>query len=314
MASPAPESTREPAGELAGRFLDHLARERNLSPQTLRAYDADLRDFHAFLTDRGTSLLDVDASILRAYLGGLRRRGLARSTCARRVACLRGFYRQLVTWGELEGSPAASLRAPRKERNLPRFLEEEVAAEFVTAPAEVDSLAGLRDRAILETLYSTGARVAELCGLDRGDLDLDAGLARVTGKGSRERQVPLGRPAVAALRDYLALAGGERDSAAPVFRNRSGGRLTTRSVRRVVERWRRRHGLPEDLTPHTLRHSFATHLLARGANLRDVQELLGHASISATQIYTHVTYERLQELYEAKHPRARQSDRNPDTD
>jgi integrase/recombinase XerC len=294
--------------DLRDSFLEHLARERNLSPQTVRAYAVDLVELGAFLEEHGRGALEADTPLLRAYLGRLRRRQLSRATLARRMASLRTFYRWLVERGLLPGSPAAALRAPRRERTLPRFLDRETATRLVTAPASGTSALAPRDHAILETLYSTGARVTELVGMSIGDLDLGSGTVRVRGKGNRERLTVLGEPAVAAIRTYLAILGGcKKDVTSPdqpVFRNRRGTRLSDRSVRRILQQWRRQLGLPEDVTPHTLRHTFATHMLAAGASLRDVQELLGHSSVASTQIYTHVTYEHLQQVYDRTHPRA----------
>jgi len=290
------------------KFQDRLA-ERNYSPHTLRAYGADVAEFlHGFLAREGVSLESVTHLVLRRYLAALRSRRLGRRTLARKLASLRAFFRFLCREGILRANPAAALRMPKAERRLPQVLTCEEVARLLEAPPG-DGLAGLRDRALLELLYSTGARVSEVVSLDVRDVDLPARMVRVMGKRGKERFCPLGRPAAEALQDYLFARGISTVSAPrceePLFLSRRRTRLTTRSVHRILIRRLAQTGLSTRATPHTLRHSFATHLLDRGADLRSVQELLGHAGLSSTQIYTHLTVQRLRQVYQRAHPRAR---------
>ncbi len=290
------------------RFLGYLESERGCSHQTLRAYAGDLAAFARFMSrdgefdPRGVTTLD-----LRHYLAHMRRQGSARTTVARKVACLRSFYRFLVREGVVSDNPASSLTVPRRRQRLPTFLDEAEVVRLLGAP-DTATVAGRRDRAILEMLYSTGMRVGELTAVNIEDLDLIGEVAKARGKGKRERLVPLGRPALEALRDYLAvrrsLARGRRVHRRALFINKAGGRLSERGIRRIFNKYARAIGLDDRVTPHTLRHSFATHMLNRGADLRAVQELLGHASIATTQVYAHVTTERLKKVYDRAHPRA----------
>ncbi|MCU0723950.1 MAG: tyrosine recombinase [Planctomycetes bacterium] len=300
-ANPGEQAPPDPDVE---RFLAHLEFERRLSPMTCKSYRSDLQDFLAFLASGGNAgpARGADLLALRSYLLSLSDRGLSRATAARRLAALRGFFRHLRRSGRIESDPAQGLRTPRRGRPLPRFLDEEQARTLVEEPAGArpDSV---RDRAVLETLYGSGLRVAELVGIRERDLDLREGWVRVRGKGDRERQAPLTAAASEALRDYLARSG-LRGPGDLVFRNRFGAPITDRSVRRLLKKHVRAAGLPPATSPHTLRHSFATHLLNRGANLRAVQELLGHRRITTTQIYTHVSTERLKAVYDQAHPRA----------
>ena len=245
----------------------------------------------------------VDLVALRRYVATLRARGAAKSSTARRVAAIRSFFRFLCRDGYLQANPAATLIAPRREQRLPIFLGVPDVTRLIEAPAG-DDLASLRDRAILELLYSTGIRVSELVGLRPQDVDLIGGVAKVAGKGKRERLVPVGAPAVQALHRYLEARGGRHRMGDPIFLNRAGGRLTDRSVRRILAKYLQQAAVQRHVSPHTLRHSFATHLLDRGADLRAVQELLGHATLATTQVYTHVTTERLKAVYDKTHPRA----------
>jgi tyrosine recombinase XerC len=285
-------------------FLDHLRHERRVSPHTLRGYSRDLLDLLEHTGD--VKAEEIDGLGIRGFLAGLHDAGASRATVARKLAAVRSFFRFLVKREVIEASPAALVRTPKQPRRLPKFLHEEEVGRLLDAPGPRDAFPH-RDRAILELLYSTGIRVSELTGLGIDDLDLAVGLCRVRGKGDRERLVPIGSVAVNALHAYIA---GERRRlvegvhAAALFLNRDGNRLSARSVRRLLARYRTRSGLPSDVSPHTLRHSFATHLLDRGADLRSVQELLGHESLSTTQIYTHVSSERLRETYVHAHPRA----------
>jgi integrase/recombinase XerC len=282
-------------------FFRYLGVERGVSVHTLRAYRGDLADCAAFLARaRLPGLADADARALRGYLADLHERGLQKTSMARRLAALRSFYRFLVRRGWLRRNPATELRTPRLPKRLPGCLPIDESETLLAAGPDGRATAA-RDRAILEMLYATGVRVAELSGLDVEDVDLAEGTARVFGKGSKERIVPVGRQAIQAVRAYLR---GRRTASGPLFRNRRGGRLTARSIRRVVRARARAAGLARRVTPHTLRHTFATHLLDAGADLRLIQELLGHARLGTTQKYTHVSMDRLMRVYDNAHPRA----------
>ena len=293
-------------------FEAHLRDERRVSDHTLRNYLSDLAQFRSFLKTlfpAGIDLKSVDTLTLRAYLGFLHQRGLGKSTVMRKLATIRSFFRFLHRERRIAFNPARALHTPRQARKVPRVLTEEAAAALVEAPPQPDTktLAGLRDRALLELLYATGLRASEVVGLDVERLLLGERLVRVVGKGRKERIVPFGEPAARALEGYLAARAeaGKLRAGGPVFCNLRGGRLSSRSLQRIVERYL--PALPEggDASPHTLRHSFATHLLARGADLRTIQELLGHASLSTTQKYTHVATAQLKAVYDKAHPRAR---------
>ena len=299
---------------LLRRYLRHLAEERNLSPNTLRAYRRDLERFVAFLAgdylgreaaDLGPR--DADALAVRSYLAGLARAEVGARSRARALSALRGFFRYAVREGERPDDPTAGVAAPKQPRHLPRHLRPGEIEKLIEA-ADGDEPLARRDRALLELLYASGLRVGELVGLDWGDIDLEARVLRVLGKGGRERMVPFGRPAAAALERWLEAWPDLRDAAdasEPVFLNHRGGRLTDRSVRRVLDRYVRRAALAAGVHPHTLRHTFATHLLEGGADLRAIQELLGHSSLSTTQKYTHLELDRLLSVYRESHPRAR---------
>lgn len=292
--------------ELLEDFLRHLAEVRQVSPHTLRAYRRDLQELVDGLAERSGGPpppREIGAAPLRLHLGTLSERGLGATTLARHLSSMRSFFRWLEERGLIEANPTSHLRGPRQKRRLPRYLEEKEVEALLSAP-EDDDPEGLRDRAILEVLYSTGCRVSELVGLDETDLDLRRGLARLRGKGRKERLGMLGGPAQRALQAYLRNKSVRRLDRAPLFLNRFGTRLSDRSVRRILERCLQRAGIHRSCTPHTFRHSFATHLLRRGADLRTVQELLGHASLGSTQIYTHVSLERLRILYRQAHPLA----------
>ena len=292
----------EPGGPAIAAFLRYLLAERAASSHTVRSYRADLLDCVAFLARRGLgALVDADARVVRGYLADLHARGLARTSIARRLATLRSFFRYLTRRGLVKGNPAREVRTPSLPGRLPAHLPIDQSEALFHQPFGEDE-ASRRDRAILEMLYASGVRVAELSGLSLEDLDLRDGSVRVLGKGRKERIVPLGSKAVEALRGYL----GEREGArGPLFRNPRGGRLTVRSLHRIVRARARAAGLVGRVTPHTLRHTFATHLLDAGADLRLIQELLGHARLTTTQRYTHVSVERLAKVYDAAHPRAR---------
>lgn len=287
-------------------FLNHLRLARGASEHTLLAYARDIEDFLNYCSAKGVGLGEVDGWLIRAYLAGLGSRGLKRTTIGRKLAALRSFYRFLCRRGELEVNPFKGVFAPRPERHLPLFLYYQEVEALLRLPKS-STAAGQRDRALLEVLYASGARVGEVVGLNLSDLHLEEGYAIVRGKGGKERLVPLGRAAVAALKAYLAnarprLAHGRQSEA--VFLNQKGGRLSQRGVRYILARYVRLAGLDERISPHTFRHSFATHLLEGGADLRVVQELLGHARLSTTQVYTHVSGARLREVYNRTHPRA----------
>ncbi len=294
---------------LLERFTTHLSVERNVSPHTLDAYRRDLAGFRAFLRDElhwqeqdAALLRRVDQIVLRRYLALLHRR-CKRSTIGRKLAALRSFFRFLVREGVLEINPGELVGTPRAEKYLPKTLSVDEAFALMERDTN-DGLLALRDRAIVETLYSCGLRIGELTGLDIQGLDLAAGLVRVLGKGRKERIVPVGRKAREALQRYLE-ARGPAAADAPLFINHRGGRLTARSIQRQLKVRLLQAGILKEATPHALRHSFATHLLAGGADLRAIQELLGHASLSTTQKYTQVGIEHLARVYDAAHPRSR---------
>ncbi|WP_080803452.1 site-specific tyrosine recombinase XerD [Arabiibacter massiliensis] len=294
--------------ELCGEYLAHLRVERGSSPLTVEAYAADLRDYRAFLEGIGiTRLEDVDRDAVVAYEADLLERGYAASSVDRRVSALKGFHRFCVREGFTRKNPAATIQLPKAPERLPDVLSAEQVEAMLAEPPEREPRA-LRDRAILEVLYGCGLRVSECTGLDLGDAVLDEGFLRVVGKGGKERVSPISGAALRALSDYLGNGRPElvkpyaRPTAA-VFLNARGGRLTRQSVHAVVAAAGRTIGV-ENLHPHTLRHSFATHMLEGGADLRVIQDILGHADISTTQIYTHVSRAHLREEYLAAHPRA----------
>jgi integrase/recombinase XerC len=289
-------------------FLQYLRVERNSSPLTLKSYHEDLDSLLEYFRDRQggvPAVADVGISTLRGYIAYLHECDYARTTMARRLACLRSFFRFCCREGLCESNPAKALRTPRVGRRLPHFLSTEQVVALLEAPPASQPL-GLRDRAILETLYSAGLRVAELASLNVDNWDQDADILRVIGKGRKERVAPVGRYAAAALSAWIAVR--QPDPTAPtiqqsaMFLNKRGRRLTTRSIGRLLEKYIQQTGLDRLTTPHTLRHSFATHLLDGGADLRSVQELLGHKSLTTTQIYTHVSTKRLRDTYEKSHP------------
>ncbi len=289
---------------LITRFLDKIDLEKHASENTLRAYRRDLTQLAEFLAAEQVTPQSLTVLKIRKYLAQLHGQGLSRRTVARKLSAYRSFFRYLLQQGLVEENPFLLVRTPRQEKRLPLFLEEEEVKILLEAPP-ADSVMGQRDRAMLEVLYSTGLRVSELCGMDIEDVDWSAGLIRARGKGKKERLAPLGRYSETALRDYLMGSGRVAENGVgAVFLNRSGGRLTARSVRRILDKYIRQLGLDSRISPHTLRHTFATHLLVRGADLRTVQELLGHASLSTTQVYTHLSHEKLREVYQKAHPRA----------
>ena len=287
-------------------FVRHLALERRLSPRTVDAYRQDLLAVSEFLGRGGSDLRSATYPLLRRWLAHLGTRGYARSTIARRAAAVRTFYRFAVRRGLVERNPATLLASPKLAARLPSVLKPGEADGLVEAPSDDDPWS-VRDRALLELLYGCGLRVSEACDLDAPEIDLDRGRVRVRGKGGREREVPLGEEASDALRVYLAEAralapkGGDPRA---LFRNRRGRRLSPRDARAVVEKYRQTVLSGRKVSPHTLRHSFATHLMEGGADIRAVQELLGHASLASTQRYTHVSRGRLFGAHRQSHPRA----------
>lgn len=297
--------------EAVAEFLRYLSLEKNASSLTIKSYREDLTQAVEFLSQHvgGKDALNaVTSRHLRAYLVWLHEQGYAKTTIARRSAAVRSWFRFLCRRGVVAANPADGLRAPRQDKKLPSFLPEAEIDKLLSAPAD-DAPLGQRDRALLETLYSGGLRVSEATGLNLDDVDLADGVATVRGKGKRERLVFFGasaKDAVAAwmkARNELLARLKKRNDA--VFLNKNGTRLTPRSVARILEKYVRTTGLDPDASPHSLRHSFATHLLDRGADIRSVQELLGHRSLTTTQIYTHVTTGKLQDNYRKAHPRAK---------
>jgi len=291
------------------QFLDSLLYQRNASPATIRAYRSDLNHFIAFLVDADlpTRPDQVDSLAIRAWLTHLHRQGQERSSMSRKVSSLRSFFRYLVRDGKLGENPADKITLPRLQRKLPRHLNVTEANLLVEAP-DVSTALGCRDRALLELLYATGLRVAELTGLNIADVDLRELVLRTLGKGSVERMVPFGKQARRAVQSYLKrrheLCGRDYTEPDALLLNYRGGRLSSRSVRRILDGYIKQVAVRSRISPHGLRHSFATHLLDAGADLRSIQELLGHASLSTTQRYTHVSSERLRAVYKKSHPRS----------
>ncbi|MEL6328652.1 MAG: site-specific tyrosine recombinase/integron integrase [Planctomycetota bacterium] len=340
---------------LTERFADYLTNERRFSPYTARCYGADLRqliehlaDKHQIEPDRAAEskaldaraggaapsgdvagsieratitelLLDADEDRIRDYLNVLGEKNYSAATMARKIATLRSFYKWAASRRLAPTNPMTLIRSPRQAKRLPKAISIEQVERLLSAPPEGEVL-GRRDRAMLETLYSTGVRVSELVGLDISDLDVEKQAMLVRGKGKKERLVPLGSHAIAAIKRYVEMvadddrfgatwreavkAGGDDH---PLFVNKHGGRLSSRSVRRKLDKYLREAGLDPSISPHTLRHSFATHLLDNGADLRSVQELLGHQSLSTTQVYTHLTSKRVRDAYDDAHPRSQAS-------
>ncbi|UUO09299.1 tyrosine recombinase XerC [Blastopirellula sp. J2-11] len=294
----------------ADRFLRYLRVERNASDLTIKSYGEDLEALVDYLEELYASPAttgEVSTLDLRGYVAAVSDAGYTETTVSRRLASMRSFFRFAQREELIDRSPAKPLRNPRRKRKLPHFLTGEEISKLLSAPP-ANTAAGLRDRAIFETTYSAGLRVSELIGMNDSDIDAEQGLIRIRGKGKRERLGPLGSYAVKALHDWLRKRTlSDRTAAAkekPVFTNKFGNRLTTRSVGRMLEKYIAIAGLDTRTSPHTLRHSFATHLLDAGADIRSVQELLGHKSLVTTQIYTHVSTTRLKEAYEKAHPRA----------
>ncbi len=302
--------------DLFAEFTRHLSAERNFSPRTVASYLGDLRQFAAFCREHGVCLRDGEPDLtlagkteVRGFLASLTGAS-AKATIERKLASLRSFYRFCRKRGVLAVNPATQVRAPRKDRLLARVLSVEDAGRLVTAATSADPVKLLRDHAILETYYSTGCRVSELATATVGDWEREIGTLRVHGKGNKERLVGVGAPAADALGKYFDATLVERATRfgapekSPLFLGRGGARLSVRAIQNLVTRARLAAGVGVHATPHTLRHSFATHLLESGANLREVQEMLGHENLSTTQRYTHVTVDRLLDVYEKAHPRS----------
>lgn len=289
-------------------FLDHLRAARNSAAPTVRAYGSDLAAFAGFCEERNIGALsDVDITVLRAYLSSLQPKGYARSTTARKIASIRALFRWAKRARRVERDPARALRSPRSERRLPKALRSPEVEDLLAAPDQTP--AGMRDRAILELLYASGLRAGELVRLDLGDVDLEEREIRVRlGKGGKDRVALIGDAAASAIDAYLAAGRPQLSLGAPettaLLLNRHGGRLSDRGVRRVFDRYSGMVGGRVKVTPHVLRHTFATHLLEHGADLRSVQELLGHAQLATTEVYTHLAHDGIQEQYRKAHPRA----------
>ena len=298
-------------------FLKHLKYERNLSEHTLRNYESDMEQFYDFIAPanndgerRAVDIHAIDNLTIREYMATLYEKKKKKSSIHRKVACLRTFFRFLCREGVLDKNPAMLVSSPRVERKLPNHLTIEQMIKFIETP-ETDTVLGKRDRAILELLYASGVRVSELVGLNLTDIDFNNQTLRVKGKGRKERMVPFGNHAKAALEAYLGVRGellieadpDDRDPNA-VFMNYQGTRITTRSVGRMLDKYCKQCAEIHHVSPHALRHSFATHLLDAGADLRTIQELLGHARLTTTQQYTHVSTDKLMEVYDKAHPKA----------
>lgn len=310
-----------PLAKLVLTFVEILSSEKGYSDNTCRAYHRDLEEFVAYVDknrldkhkeeEKSAFSADaVDALMIRGYLGFLHKKN-KKSTVARKLSALRSFYRYLVKHGAVSENPVDSILTPKQEKSIPVYLPIDDIFRLLDS-IETDRLLGLRNRAIFETLYSCGIRVSELAGLDIGHVDFSAGVVRVLGKGNKERIVPIGEKALTAIRAYRerlkSEAGAyyeqmELDTDGPLFLNNNKGRLTTRSIARILDKLARASGIPIPISPHALRHTFATHMLDAGADLRAVQELLGHKSLSTTQKYTHVSIDRLMETYDKAHPR-----------
>lgn len=281
-------------------FIDYLSIERGLSPNTLQAYRRDLCQFRDWLKKE---FLQVDSALIGNYLATLRKKGNKSRTLNRKLSVVRMFYKFLYTEGKIDHNPVEGVSSPRLGRKIPSFLSEKEVEALLEAPS-VDEQYGSRDRAILEVVYGAGLRISELVNLNLTDLNLKGGWVKVLGKGSKERIVPLGREACRWVRIYLRKRRIETTDKLSLFCNRYGKRLSRQACWKITKKYSQKSGITKKISPHTLRHSFATHLLSRDADLRFVQELLGHTNISTTQIYTHITQERLKKVYKKYHPRA----------
>lgn len=293
-------------------FLKYLSAERNVSPHTLRNYRSDLSQFEEFLKrvlERETLSIEdlqrVSHITIRAFLSILYEKGISKSSLARKVSAVRTFLKYLCRESVISDNPGKMVSTPRKEKTLPRFLSIDEMDRLLNTP-EGENRLTIRDRAILETFYSSGLRIGEIVAINLEDINFNDSLVRVKGKGRKERIVPIGSKAIEAIKEYLKSEKVQHSTGVPLFLNRYGNRITTRSVHRIVEKYKKLSGL-WDMTPHSIRHSFATHMLNGGADLRSVQELLGHANLSTTQRYTHVSMDKLMEIYDKAHPRGRKT-------
>ena len=288
------------------QFLEYLKHERHASSHTVEGYAMDLAQLSSYLNKHGIELKEVNNIIIRGFMAELYEKGMKKSTAARKLAAIRSFFQFCIRKKWLEDNPAKVLVTPKQDKSVPSFLSEEQMAHFLDLP-QSDKVLDLRDRAILEFLYATGLRVSELVGINQGDINFPELLVRVRGKGKKERIVPFGKTAEKSLRAYLIKRGKinhGKISAEAVFLNFKGGRLSSRSVERIVDKYIRSAALKRKISPHSLRHSFASHLLSRGADLRVIQELLGHESLATTQKYTHLDLRHLLEIYRKSHPRS----------
>lgn len=301
--------------EVLNRYVSYLEVEKNASPYTVRNYSSDLIDFLNFLRDKGVnSLKEVDRHILRDYLSRLTDKGIVKASLARKLSAIRSFYRYLMREGILSQNPLEGTSSPKQDKRLPSFLTIEEVKRLLSAP-NLSTPQGLRNRALIELIYASGLRVSELAKLNLEQLDLDSREIRVWGKGSKERVALMGKPAASALASYLKegrpkLLGQKKSSA--LFINRQGERLIERRVQKIIEECAKGAGIGKRVYPHLLRHSFATHLLDGGADLRVVQELLGHSSLSSTQVYTHVTRSQAKKIYLKAHPMAEKEGDEPE--
>jgi integrase/recombinase XerC len=291
---------------LIHRFLIYLRAERNASPHTMRAYQFELKRFLSFIQEKYPGL-ETDRPhrlVIRDYLSQLHSQNLKRASILRAIAVLRAFYRYLTREEVIAQSPFVAIPMPKREKRLPRAVPEDEMAKLLDLPLQRKHRFSLRDAAIMELLYSSGLRISELCLLNVEDIDLWTGMVRVFGKGSRERLVPVGASAQRMIHAYLDSRLPASRRSGPLFHNHKGGRLSERGARGIVAKWVYAAAIHRKVSPHSFRHSFATHLLSRGCDLRSVQEMLGHRNLVTTQTYTHVTPEHLRKVYEQAHPRA----------
>ena len=295
----------ETYNNLINKYCRYLEAQRNLSHHTIENYHRDLKQFFCYLTEHEQEvghIQKITPFVLRRYLGQMQRRQLGRASVLRKIASLRSFFKYQVQTGEISTNPMLAISSPRGRRGLPKFLTIDEVNRLIASVKE-EKLNDFRDHAILELLYSTGIRVSELVGLDMDHVDFSSGMIRVLGKGRKERVVPIGSFAANAIRKYLGMRSISKNEKI-IFVNKYGKQLTSRSIQRILEKYALRVGLKGRLTPHALRHSCATHMLDKGADLRLIQEMLGHVNLSTTQIYTHVTAEKLKRIYDRAHPRA----------
>ncbi|HQP91813.1 MAG TPA: tyrosine recombinase XerC [Candidatus Omnitrophota bacterium] len=280
------------------KFLRYLEIEKNASSHTILNYRLDLEEFRAFLKD--IDVTSVDYLFVRKYLAYLKEKNLTVRSVSRKLSSLRSFFKFLIKEGYIKINPTDAIVSPKQEKPLPKFLTEEDTVKLIEAP-DISTTKGLRDHAIFETLYSTGMRISELVGMKEDDIDFIGSTVRVFGKGKKERMLPIGDRALKAIRNYMEKRG---ITGRVIFLNKNKKPLGARGIRKIMDAYIKKVGLKDHISPHTMRHSFATHLLNRGADLRSVQELLGHANLSTTQIYTHLTTDKLKSVYEKAHPRA----------